>query len=150
MATEDDLYQELLPDIRTLSDELFALSEALLRKNGNFLPHGGVLTNLDELKLVTAGPASPGDISSSEVLPLLHEELRRLAAEQHLKAVAVSENVTITAASGRPTDAIKVLYEHERGLTTAFYLPFEKRLFRGYMLGEVFAVPAKAEVKAWG
>jgi len=37
MTTTDPLYAELKPEIGLVANELFQLSEAFLRKNGNFL-----------------------------------------------------------------------------------------------------------------
>jgi hypothetical protein len=57
--------------------------------------------------------------------------------------------VTVTLEGKRPTKAIKVLFEHKRGLSVALYLPFEKKLFGGYIVGSPFSLPANAEVNAW-
>ena len=128
---------------------MFDLSEKFLQKQGNFLPHAAVLTEEGEIRLVAAAP--PNDLTNStEVLPLLHGGLRQQAKERSLKAIGVAENVTVTLEGQRTTKAIKVLFEHKRGLTVALYLPFEKKLFRGYILGTPFSMNAQAEVNAWG
>ena len=150
MATTDLLYAELKPDIGAIANPLFDLSETLLRKRGNFLPHAAVLTEEGEIKHVGAAPDTSDDLTNStEVLPLLHDGLRQQAREQSIKAIGVAENVTVTLEGQRPTKAIKVLFEHKRGLTVALYLPFEKKLLRGYVVGSPFSLPAKAEVNAW-
>jgi hypothetical protein len=51
--------------------------------------------------------------------------------------------------NGEVTKAIKVLVEHNRGLTVALYLPFKKKIFRGYTFGAMFTIPANPEVYAW-
>jgi len=145
-----DLYSELKPDLSQVVDALFDLSEVFLRKRGNFLPHGAVLTEDDEVKLVAAAPDGSSDFTNStEVLPLLHDGLRQMSRDIALKAVAVAENVTVTLEGNRSTQAIKVLVEHRRGLNVALYLPFERRLFRGYSFGSTFSVAAKPEINAW-
>ena len=42
--SNDALYQELKIEVQELIDALFGMSEMLLRKHGNFLPNGAVLS----------------------------------------------------------------------------------------------------------
>jgi len=150
MTNRDVLYTELKPDIAALADQLFDLSETFLRKNGNFLPHAAVLTDNGEIKLVAAVPDTSKDCANStEVLPLLHDGLRQQARQSSIRAVGVAENVTITLDGQPSTKAIKVLFEHRRGLTVALYLPFKKKLFQGLVMGSVFSLSAEPEVSAW-
>jgi hypothetical protein len=150
MTATETLYAELKPDVSLVANALFDMSELFLRKQGNFLPHGAVLTSEGEVRMVAAAPDSPdGNVNSTEVLPLLHDGLRLQAREASVKAVGVAENVTVALEGKRPTQAIKVLFEHKRGLCVALYLPFEKKLFRGYVVGPSFSLKAAPEVKAW-
>jgi len=150
MTTTDDLYSELKPDIGAIADPLFDLSETFLRKRGNFLPHGAVLTEQGEIKLVAAAPDTKNDFTNSiEILPVLHDGLRLEVKKNAIRALGVAENVTVAPEGKRSTQAVKVLFEHRRGLTVALYLPFEKKLFRGYVFGSAFTVQAAAEVNAW-
>ena len=148
MTSSESLYAELKPEIGVIADHLFNVSEQLLKKHGNFLPHAAVLTEEGEVRIVAAAP--PNDrTNSTEVLPLLHDGLRQQAKDINLKAIGIAENVTVTLEGQRSTQAIKVLFEHKRGLTVALYLPFEKKLFRGYVLGSPFSLQANPEVRAW-
>jgi hypothetical protein len=150
MTTTDALYAELKPEIDLVAEALFTLSKEFLRKNGNFLPHAAVLTEGGDVTLVAAAPDAPGGrASSTEVLPLLHDGLRQKAKNSSLKAIGVAENVTVTLQGQRPTQAVKVLFEHKCGFTVALYFPFEKRLLRGFVFGSSFALQAKREVNAW-
>jgi len=150
MSTNDELYAELKPDIEAVVGPLFEISMECLRKLGNFLPHGAVLTEEGEVQLVGAAPNTERDlVNSTEVLPVLHDGLRQKARSTPLRAVAVAENVTITPQGKPSTQAVKVLFEHKRGLTTALYLPFNKRFLRGYSFGATFSVRASPEVNAW-
>jgi hypothetical protein len=146
MTVAEDLYAELKPSMASLVSPLFKLSEKFLRANGNFLPHAAVLTDTGEVRLVAADPGRD-QTNSVEVLPLLHAGLR--ASGENVIAIAVAENVTVTLDNRRPTKAIKVLFEHKRGLTIALYLPFEKKFLKGYAFGNTFSVSANPEVKAW-
>src|SRR4029079_1253918 len=138
---------ELKADIGKLAEPLFDLSERFLRERGNFLPHGAVLTENGTVELVSLAPE--GTASAPTILPQLHSALRSMAKERSILAVAVAENVKVTPEGKPATDAIKVLFEHQRGLTVALYLPFAKRFLRGFKLGSTFAVAASPEVKAW-
>jgi hypothetical protein len=148
MQTPDELYSEVKPDIGAVAEPLFEFSEQCLRERGNFLPHGAVLTVDGKVELVGADTGQE-KTTSTEVLPLLHEGLRARAQQGEIKAVGVAENVTVTQQNQRPTKAIKVLFEHRRGLVVALYLPFEKRLFKGYQFGQTFSVLVEAEINAW-
>jgi len=150
MTTSDELYSEVKGDIAAVADPLFEFSEQCLRKRGNFLPHGAVLDSAGKVTLVAAAPDTNQDqTNSTEVLPILHDGLRAEAKEKDLVAIGVAENVTVTP-EGRPsTQAVKVLFEHKRGLVVALYLPFKKQFLRGYSFGETFAVLATGEVNAW-
>ena len=64
-------------------------------------------------------------------------------------AIAVAESVTITLPGKSATKAIKVLFEHRRGLTVALYVPYEKKLMRGLVYGNMISMLAKAEINAW-
>ncbi|MGR8931919.1 MAG: hypothetical protein ACU836_14900 [Gammaproteobacteria bacterium] len=146
--TTDELYTELKDDIAAIANPLFDFSEQCLKKRGNFLPHGAYLEANGQVGLCAA--MSENDISNStDVLPLLHQGLRASAKEKNLIAVGVAENVTITPAGQPSTDAIKVLFEHKRGLVVALYLPFKKKFLRGYSFGQTFTVAAAGEVNAW-
>ena len=150
MSATDQMYAELKPDLSAISEQLFTLSETFLRKNGNFLPHGALLKSGGEVVLVAAAPDAESDlVTSVEVLPLLHRGLRAQGNESHVVAVGVAENVYISQEGHAPTKAIKVLVEHRKGLTVAFYLPFEKKLFRRYDFGPSFAKAAEPEVAPW-
>lgn len=144
------LYTSVKPDVEAVADPLFEFSEQCLKKRGNFLPHGAVLGADRKVVLVAAAPNGlDGQSISTEVLPLLHEDLRERVHALRAIALGIAENVTVTAESKPPTKAIKVLLEHENGLTVALYLPFEKRLLRPCTFGEMFVRSAAPEVNAW-
>ncbi|NTW29539.1 MAG: hypothetical protein HGA39_09300 [Coriobacteriia bacterium] len=145
-----DLFAELKPDIEALANPLFEASEMFVRKRGQFLPHGAVLETDGSVRLVMAAPDDlDAKVSSIEILPRLHEALRREAEEHALKAVAVCEDVTITPAGHRQTRAVKVLVEHARGLTVALYLPYQRKLLGSCSFGDILLMVAEPEVRPW-
>jgi hypothetical protein len=149
MTTANELYAEVKPDIEAVANPLFDFSEQCLKKRGNFLPHGAVLDANGKVGFVAASPDPNGRSNSTEVLPLLHEGLRAQAKERELVAISVAENVTVTPQGQPSTEAIKVLFEHKRGLVVALYLPFKKKFLGGYSFGQVFTVAAAGEINAW-
>jgi len=148
MTDQNELYAELKPDIQTIASTLFDFSQQCIRDRGDFLPHGAVLKADNTIELV--GATSGNEIANApEILPLLHGGLRGLAKEKVLTAIGVAESVTITIPGQAPTKAIKVLFEHRRGLTIALYMPYEKKFLRGHLFGSMFSTPANPEVNAW-
>lgn len=90
MDANEALYDEPKPDIVALVLPLLEVSQRFLKARNNFLPHGAVLTEEGKVNFVMA--ASENDITNStEVLPLLHEALRR-SAQFGVKALALAEN----------------------------------------------------------
>lgn len=143
----DEVYQEVQDDLNQIVGPLFEFGESQIRKRGAFLPFGATL---DVSRKIGLEAASMGEenISPSEILSLLHEGLRARAKEDQLLAVAVCEWVNIDR-DGERIDAMKVLVEHQRGLTVAFYVPCRKKWLKGWQFEPMFALASEAEVKAW-
>jgi hypothetical protein len=147
MTDPQTLYAEVKPDIEVVSLRLFDLSKKFLDGQGAFLPHAAVLTDGGGVELI--GAAGDKDrTTAAEILPLLHGGLRHFAATKALTAVGVAEDVSIVPPGQPRTRAIKVLFEHRRGIAVALYQPFSKSLFR-FKYGAMFSVQAKGEVNAW-
>jgi hypothetical protein len=142
------LYAELKPAMEAVAIPLFNFSKQCLRDRGGFLPHAAVLTAEGKVALVAA--QTERDLTNSiEALPFLQGALRALVNEKGHTAVGIAENVNITLPGKSGTDAIKVLFEHKRGLTVALYVPFSKRFLRGYAFDHTISMLAKPEVNAW-
>jgi len=142
------LYAELKPTMEAVSAPLFDFSKSCLRDRGDFLPHAAIVTADGKVELV--GVMGARDLTNAaEILPLLHGGLRSLVKAKSPSAIAVAESVTITLPGKSATKAIKVLFEHRRGLTVALYVPYEKKLMRGLVYGNMISMLAKAEINAW-
>ena len=148
MVNVDDLYKELQADLDRLSGPLFEFAEQQVRKNGMFLPFGAILKQSGE---ITFEAATSGEKIESciEVLPILHEGLRATVKKGGVSALAICEWTKITCEGRKQTEAMKVLIEHERGLTVAFYVPCHKSVFGGWSFEEMFAQQVEPEVMAW-
>jgi hypothetical protein len=148
MIDVDALYKELQPDFDRISSPLFEFAEQQVRKRGAFLPFGAFLKRSGEIVLQYA--SSGEDMQSTiEVLPILHDGMRATIKQGEVSAVAVCEWVKITPDGGKRKNAVKVLVEHERGLTIAFYVPCHKRMFGDWNFEGMFAQPAEPEVRPW-
>ena len=141
------LFRELKPDVERVSSPLFDFAQQQVRKTGGFLPFGSTLSPTGEVSL-HAGSTGSDEASSLDILPILHDGLREAATAANASALAVCEWVKIAPDGGSQTDAIKVLVEHRRGLVIALYIPCKRRLL-GWRFGDMLAIPAEAEVKAW-
>ena len=100
-------------------------------------------------RIAAAPEKFDGKTNTTELLIFLQQSFREDANKSNIKAIGVAESVTITPDGQKPTKAIKVLFEHVKGLTVALYLPFEKKLFKGYVFGDMLSMSAKPEVNAW-
>lgn len=144
--TMDNSYEALSEDIWALSEPLFDFAIDQVEKRGTFLPFGATLDRAGEVSLRMASDGQ--EVASTiEVLPILHDGLRQ-EGKGGASAVAVCESVTITLEGKEPTEAIKVLFEHMGGACFALYLPCHREAEK-WIFGEVFAVDAAPEVKAW-
>ncbi len=149
MTSVADLYEELRAEVVALADPLFEHCRQALRARGAFLPHAAVLNAEGRITLMGAMTGSKdGFANSAQVLAMLHGGLRQLSREKVLVAVAVAVNHSGVRAN-QPIQAIKVLFEHERGLSVAMFLPFQKDHLGVYAFGESFVVPVSPEVKLW-
>ena len=144
-----DLYAELRADVAAIADPLIEHSQKQLRARNDFLPHAAVLNPEGKVVLMGAMTGSrDGRASAGHILPMLLDGVRQVASERVLVAVGIAENVSLTRAENA-TQAIKVLLEHERGLTVALFLPFHRTDGGEYRFGEPFVTPAPPALNLW-
>ena len=86
--------------------------------------------------------------TSDELMPLLVEGLRNMAKETDILAAATCEWVQITT-EGKTNDAMKVIVEHSRGLSVAFYVPCNKSIFRGWRFLPMIAKQIAPVIVIW-
>ena len=149
MTDEEELYGEVKPDVRALAQPLLELSEKALRERGSFLPHAAALTE-GKVRLVGAMcNTANGVANSTHILPLLRQGLKAMAHERPVTAIGVAETVTMTPDGQAPSQAIKVLLEHHRGLTMAVYLPFAQDTSGDIKFGSTTSMFVPPEINAW-
>lgn len=149
MNTSAELYAVVRPDLVALASPLSERSEKMLRERGDFLPHAAVLTSDRTLTMVGAMcNQRDGFANSWHILPMLHDGLRAMANEKDILAVAVAECVQEIPGIAR-SRAIKILVEHRRAFTVAFYLPFAEDTTGAFQFGKTLTVQAEPEIKVW-
>ncbi len=149
MSAPQELYAAARQDLAALAGPLFNLSEKRLRERGYFLPHAAVLSTDGRVALLDAMCSTPGGFAHSDhILPMLRDGLRSMAGERNLKAIAIAE-IVAAIPEGEQTRAIKVLIEHQLGLTIAFYMPITQTDIGGYELGKVRTFFTEPEIHAW-
>ena len=149
MSSLSELYAELKADVVAIADPLFEHSQKRLQAKDDFLPHGAVLDTDGKVVVLGAMTGSKGGQARAEqILPMLLGGIRQISREKVLVAIGIAENVSLTRGD-MPMQAIKVLLEHERGLTVAMYLPFYKSEEGEYFFGEAFVTPATPAMNLW-
>lgn len=149
MSSLADLYAELKADVVAIADPLFEHSQKRLQAKDDFLPHAAVLCTEGKVVLMGAMTGSrDGQANSAHILPMLLNGVRQVSREKVLVAIGIAENVSLTRGD-MPMQAIKVLLEHERGLTIAMFLPFHRADSGEYYFGEAFVTPAQPTLHLW-
>ncbi|HEU4780843.1 MAG TPA: hypothetical protein VFS58_13255, partial [Steroidobacteraceae bacterium] len=90
-----------------------------------------------------------GVANSTHILPLLRQGLKSMAHERPVTAIGVAETVTVTPDGQAPSQAIKVLLEHHRGLTMALYLPFAQDISGDIKFGSTLSMFVQPEINPW-
>lgn len=143
------LYEEVKSDVVALADPLFDHCRQGLRARGAFLPHAAALNAEGRVTLLGAMTGSQdGFANAAQVIAMLQGGLRQMSREKVLVAVGLAERHSGTRAN-QPFQAIKVSLEHERGLSVALFLPYEKDRYGVYTFGESFVVPVAPELRLW-
>lgn len=149
MRSLSDLYNELKTDVVAIADPLFEHSQKGLQARDDFLPHGAVLDTDGKVVLLGAMTGTRGgQANAAQIMPMLHKGIRQMSREKVVVAVGIAENVSLTRGD-MPMQAVKVLLEHERGLTVAMFLPFHKADSGEYYFGEAFVTPAHPALDLW-
>jgi hypothetical protein len=149
LTDEEELYGEVKPDVRALAESLFELSEKALRERGSFLPHAAALTE-GKVRLVGAMcNTAHGVANSTHIMPLLRQGLKSMAHERPVTAIGVAETVMVSPDGQAPSQAIKVLLEHHRGLTMAFYLPYVQDTAGDIQFGSPTSMFVPPEINVW-
>ncbi len=148
MSSLSDLYAAVKGDIVALADPLLEESQKQLAVRDDVRPQAAVLSSEGRVLVLGAMTGTQGGTATAEqVLAMLQAGIRQMSRERVLSAIAIAQLVFVTRAN-EPVQAIRVLVEHERGITVAMNLPFWK-IDGEYSYGEAFVTPAAPALKLW-
>jgi hypothetical protein len=127
-------------DLNELLAPLLDMAEALLAKQGAFLPIGAIMLSNGEIRHVGAqieGNEYPG---AQPLIELLTESLQKEAAEGRLRAAGIAYDVlTIPPGKHQKQDAICCSLEHCLGEAVNVYKPYVRSEDGQFQFAEIFA-----------
>jgi hypothetical protein len=126
------------PDLDRLLDFLIPFAQKMLQKNGAFLPFAASIKVDGELNPLAYMPDTDSP-NATELIEKHGEILRHLAATGEIQAGAICYDGRVSVGGAAKQDAITVLLEHTNEEAVTIYLPYKKRLLRGYEFGEIIA-----------
>ena len=129
-----------------LIDTVLPFAKLMLDRYGEFLPFGAAITATGEI--IHVGADTGEDTGESRpVLDLLIEGLRAKARSESYMAAAACVNVAaVDPRSGKKADAAQVIFEHCSGEALDVFVPYRKKMFRGYEFEKPFAGPAEPRI----
>jgi hypothetical protein len=134
-------------DLDALLNSLLPFAQDMLRKHGEFLPFGAVMTTDGAIGLV-AGDAGEEHPPSQEVIDLLADGMRARAEAGEITAAGICFDVRLRTPDGKATDAIQVSLEHRAGDAASVLMPYSKGRFTGLKFGELSSAPGERRVFA--
>jgi hypothetical protein len=124
------------PDSNALLNAVLPFAQQMLAKHGEFLPFGATMNRDGEVALSASMPASENE---QEVLAMLVSAHRQRAGEGAIKGSAICYNARVSMAGrSEKQDAICVELEHVSERCAQLFVPYQKRLLRGFRYGELF------------
>jgi hypothetical protein len=119
-------------DFEAMANGLFPFAQEMVRKTGSFLPFGGFINPSGQFEMYAAynGEEHP---EPSAIVALLTEGFREGVADRRMRAFGACVDVrTIPPGSTEKCDAVMLSMEHSDGIGINGFLPYRKRMFRGY------------------
>ena len=120
----------------------------MLDKHGEFFPFAAAISPDGQVRPldVYAGSEHP---PSQEVIQHLLVVLKQGAQKGEFRATGICSDVRVMPpGSDEETDAIHASLEHKDGEAVSVFLPYKKKLLRGFQYGELFAAPSEPNVFA--
>jgi hypothetical protein len=128
-------------DLHRLVDDLLPFAEKMLRKYREFLPFGGYVKPGGEIAWEGAynGDELP---LSQDLIDLLHDGHRKMAAEHLIKACAVLYDIrTIPLGKTKKQDAICAAADSRDGRSVKYVFPYHFSLFGKLVVEPGYTLP---------
>lgn len=136
----------LAEDLHRLVDDLLPFAEKMLRQHKEFLPFGGHMKPDGEI--VWEGAYNGDELPlSQDLIDMLHESHRKMAAEHVIKACAVLYDIrTVPLGKSKKQDAICAAADSRDGRSVRFVFPYRISLFGKLIVEPGYMVPEGAGI----
>jgi hypothetical protein len=124
------------PELDELVDYCIGFAKQQLSKYGSFHPFGASVKT-DGSPLVDGILLDDEHTAAQSVIDNYTEIYQSQARAGELRAAALCWDSRVSLGNSPKTDAIAIGLEHSNGESTTVYLPYKKRLLRGYQYGEL-------------
>jgi hypothetical protein len=136
------------PDFYLLFDWLTKMSKELLKKQGEFLPHGAIITPEGKVGVIGADTKEeqPG---AQKVLQVLESGLRGLAEQGKCRAAGMAIDTRLKVAPRKEfigKDAIWLILEEKGGKAQSVYVPYAKSWLGGFTYSDAFTQSGKSRI----
>jgi len=133
-------------DLDNLLSACIPFAQQMLGKRGSFLPFGCTMSSSGEISFAAGYDDKPG-LVAQQIADLLLEGFRAGAVSGEYKAIALCIDVRVDSPDGSgKTDAIRVTLEEKGSEAVNVFMPYRKRVLRGFAYGELFASAADKTV----
>jgi hypothetical protein len=136
-----------LSDVDALLNYVLPQAQTLLKKNGEFYPLAAYIKPDGELTpfAICDGNEHP---APTQMIADLKSLLRDLAKQGEVRAVAICYDGRVKLPGKEKQDAITAFIEEQAGQSMTIYLPYSKKLLRGYQFDELTGVEADSQIFA--
>lgn len=133
-------------DIEALLNSLLPFAEQMLTEHQEFLPFGG-RTALDG-EIILEGAKNEHEMPlSADLIAILHDKHRELAAGREIRACAVVYDIRVTPPGcSEKQDAICAVVDHATGYSASIIYPYTFTLTGELTVEESYAIEGMASV----
>jgi hypothetical protein len=134
------------PDLEELLNVLFPFAQDMLAKYGEFFPFAASMDKKGKVACV-GGHTGDEQPPSEEVLEILEQGLSESAKKGQIRAAGICLDMRIQPSPQEPkTDAICARLEHENGEALEIYMPYKKKMLKGYKYGDLIATEGERKI----
>ncbi len=133
------------PDLDRLLEYCVPFAQQQLKKRGEFYPFAVQILAEGELNPVAIDDGVETPVPS-EMITAFIDLFRHFAPQSALEAVAICYDGRVTVPGKEKQDAITVFLEHSNGECVTVYIPYIKKILRGYQYEDVIGSKAERRV----
>jgi hypothetical protein len=133
------------PDLDRLLDFCIPFAQDQLKKRDQFYPFAAAIHSDGEITPLAIDDGNDKPVPT-EMIAAFIELLRSFVPKGGLEATAICYDGRVTVPGKDKQDAITVSLEHVNGEVATIYLPYSKKLFRGYQYGEIIGTAEEPKI----